>query len=40
MADVTTDEPIHAINDDAFHGRGDPDFDPFGVFLADTDWDY
>ena len=37
---VTTSEPIPGINDDAFHGRGDPDFNPFGVFLVYSNRDY
>ena len=37
---VTTDKAISEINNDAFHGHGGPDFDPFGFFLVDSDWDY
>ena len=43
MAPVTvamTNNPIPRINDDAFHGHGDPDFDLFGVFLVYSNWDY
>ena len=37
---VTTEKSLAEINDDAFHGLGNPDFDPFGFFLVDSDWDY
>ena len=37
---VTTNKPIPEINNDAFHRRGDPDFDPFGVFRVYSNWDY
>ena len=37
---VTTDKSISRINDDAFHGLCGPNFDLFGFFLVDSDWDY
>ena len=37
---VTTDEAIVEVNDNAFHRLGDPNYDPFGFFLVDSNWDY
>ena len=37
---ATMDKVIVEVNEDAFHGLGDPNFDPFDFFLVDSDWDY
>ena len=40
VAVVTMEEVISDINDDAVHGDGDPDFDPFNLFLVNGYRDY